>query len=235
VIFGWDASDYDHERGMRGEHIAAAAAEGIEFFAHKATEQTPTTVHQHKWFGDKLAAARSAGIPFLGAYVVARTGVPEADQAATAVGFVRSQAPFLLAEADGIRDFFWQVDLEHWDYDKVDAAVGENLAQQLEAQTGHRAVLYAPRWAYGDGLPGDRPIWNSDYRDSGAPANFREQWNRIQLGTVNRGFDPMSGRTPSILQYASDAVIGGQHTCDANVVLGNAEQFAQMLRIPPLL
>ena len=226
MIFGWDASDYDHDRGMRAAHLAAAAGEGIAFFVHKATEQTPSGVHRHARFGEKVAAARDAGIPFLGAYVVARTGVPEEDQASTAVAFVREQAPFLL---DGTTRSFWQVDLEHWPYDKVDAAVGDRLAGALEASTGRRAVLYAPRWAYGDGVPGTRPLWNSDYRGSGAPADFREQWARIAAGTANRGFDPMSGRVPRILQYASDATIGGQHTCDANVFPGTVDDFAAMI------
>jgi hypothetical protein len=230
MIFGWDASDYDHDRGMRAQHIEAAAGEGIAFFVHKATEQTTTTVHRHELFGAKLGAARAAGIPFLGAYVVARTGVPEAAQAVTAAGFVREHAPFLLDEPDGFRDFFWQIDLGHWPHDKVDAAVGERLARELEQLTGRRAVLYAPRWAYGDGIPGDRPLWNSDYRGSGDPAHFRQQWERVRAAAANRGFDPMSGRVPHILQYASDAVIGGQHTCDANVFRGTVDDFAAMLR-----
>ncbi|NUT33916.1 MAG: hypothetical protein HOV79_12670 [Hamadaea sp.] len=231
MIFGWDASDWDHERGMRGEHIKAASGEGIAFFTHKATEHSPKSLFRARHFGEKLQAARDAGIPFLGAYAVVRTGIPEAEQAATAVGHVREHAPFLLEAPSGFRGFFWQVDLEHWDYDKVDAALGENMAVELERLTGHRAVLYAPRWAYGDGLPGDRPLWNSDYRGSGEPADFRAQWDRVAAHEANTGFDPMSGRVPRILQYASDAVIGGQHTCDANVFPGTLDDFADMITL----
>jgi hypothetical protein len=220
VIFGWDTSDYDHERGMRAEHIAAGAREGITFFTHKATEQTPKTVFEHRHFGEKVHAARDAGMPFIGAYVVARTGVPETDQAA-----------FLLDPPTGVHRFFWQVDLEHWEHDKVEAIVGERLAEALELATGHRAVIYAPRWAYGDGIPGDRPLWNSDYRGSGEPGHFLEQWRRVEASTANTGFAAMSGREPRILQYASDAVIGGQHTCDANVFRGTAEEFAGMITL----
>ncbi|MBB5869150.1 GH25 family lysozyme M1 (1,4-beta-N-acetylmuramidase) [Allocatelliglobosispora scoriae] len=233
MIFGWDASDYDHDRGMRSSHIEAAAREGIEFFTHKATEHTPTTVHEHGHFGEKVAAARDAGIPFIGAYVVARTGVPEEKQAAMAVEFVREQAAFLLAEPSGFRRFLWQVDLEHWDYDKVDAAVGERLAEELEQATGHRAVIYAPRWAYADAIPGDRPLWNSDYRGSGAPGPFREQWARVEASDTNDGFAPMSGRVPRILQYASDATIGGQQICDANVFRGSLDDFDTMITLLP--
>lgn len=228
MIFGWDASDYDHSRGLRPAHIAAAVAEGIAFFVHKATEQTASAVHRHRGFATAVGAARDAGIPFLGAYVVARTGVPGEVQAATAVSFVTSEAPFL----DAHPGFFWQVDLEHWEYDKVDAAVGEGLASALEAATGRRAVLYAPRWSYGDGIPGTRPLWNSDYRGSGAPAPFREQWARVLACAANEGFAPMSGRIPRILQYASDATIGGQPTCDANVFPGTVADFGAMIGAP---
>ncbi|NUR72190.1 MAG: hypothetical protein HOU81_15360 [Hamadaea sp.] len=229
MIFGWDASDYDHERGMRAEHLHAASADGVGFFTHKATEQTPKTVFASRHFGEKITAAREAGIPFLGAYAVVRTGVAPTEQAATAVEFVRTHAPFLLEAPDGFRGFFWQVDLEHWDYDKVEAELGEAMATELEQLTGHRAVLYAPRWAYGDGLPGDRPLWNSDYRGSGDPAHFRDQWDRVAVHDANQGFAAMSGREPHILQYASDAVIGGQHTCDANVFRGTLDDFADMI------
>lgn len=232
MIFGWDCSDYDHQRGMRAQHIQAAKLEGIEFFVHKATEQTTTNVYRHKAFGEKVAAARDAGIPFLGAYVVVRTGVPEAQQAATAVQFVRDHAPFLLDAPDGFRSFFWQVDLEHWDYDKVDAVLGERLADELEAATGHRALIYAPRWAYKDTVPGTRPLWNSDYRGSGAPGPFREQWQRVHTSATNQGFEPMSGRIPHVLQYASDSIIGGQPTSDANVFRGSTEEFAALLQLP---
>lgn len=59
TIYGWDASDFDHDRGMRATHIRRAAEQGIRFFTHKITEGTHVT-HQHA--GDKLAAARDAGI-----------------------------------------------------------------------------------------------------------------------------------------------------------------------------
>jgi len=72
-----------------------------------------------------VAAARDAGIPFIGAYVVARTGVPEEKQAAIAVEFVRERAAFLLAEPErGFAGSSGRSTWKHWDYDKVDAAVG---------------------------------------------------------------------------------------------------------------
>src|SRR5690606_30972869 len=45
-IFGWDASDFDHDRGMRAHHIRNAAEGGLSFFTHKVTEGT-RTIHTH--------------------------------------------------------------------------------------------------------------------------------------------------------------------------------------------
>jgi GH25 family lysozyme M1 (1,4-beta-N-acetylmuramidase) len=237
-IFGWDASDYDHDRGMRPPHIVSASGQGVRFFTHKATEHGPHHIAKHQQFGPKLDAARAAGIPFLGAYVVVRSGVPIAAQADTAIEFVTRATPWFRSH----HGFFWQVDLEMWDYDAVPAKLGEQLAAELEKRTGKPVILYASHGQYGDHLIGTRPLWNADYRASGQPRPFRTQWadvanshhrtaGRPWQGNSgeNYGFHKYSGRVPVILQFASDAVIGGQHTCDANVFLGTEADFARLI------
>ncbi len=89
--------------------LDAAARDGIVFFTFKATEGL-TTEHVH--LGESLARARSAGIPFLGAYHVLRT----AD--------VTGQVNHLLRYADSAvpwwrqhEGWFWQCDAEDWGYD----------------------------------------------------------------------------------------------------------------------
>jgi hypothetical protein len=63
TIFGWDASDFDWDRGPMD--LGAARAAGIDFFTHKATEGTEI---RHRHYGETLERARAAGVPFLGAY-----------------------------------------------------------------------------------------------------------------------------------------------------------------------
>ena len=226
MIFGWDASDFDWNRGARTSNVKKAKSEGIKFFTHKITEGTKTI---HTRAGTMVKAAVDAGIPFVGFYVVPRTPGNNGH------GSVAAQVNYAIAQADkqwsGWRKhkgFFWQVDLEHWSYDKVSPKHGNEMAKLLEQKTGKKAVLYAPRWAYGDSIGGSYPLWASNYNGSGSPANFKTQWNRT--GKANHaGWQKYSGRKPRILQYSSDATIGGQHTCDANAFDGTEADFAKMI------
>lgn len=222
-IFGWDASDFDHDRGMRAHHITNAANEGIVFFTHKVTEKAGSGQWIHTRSGEKLAAARDAGIPFLGAYIVPRTGIS-----------VSAQVDFALQQSDQRfgwwKDFpgwFWQVDLEKWSYDAVPVSVGVEMCNQLVSRTNKPVVLYAPRWAYGNTIPEpwSRKIWNSHYVSGSG--NFKN----LYPGSSYAGWNDMSGHRPVILQYSASATIGGQSTCDANAFEGTALEFAQMLGI----
>lgn len=220
-IFGWDASDFDHDRGMRASHIREAAKDGIRFFTHKITEKSGGGQWVHTRAGEKLAAARDAGVPFLGAYVVVRTGIS-----------VKAQVDFALAEANRQcswwKDFpgwFWQVDLEKWSYDAVPVSVGVQMCEELERRTGKKVVLYAPRWAYGNSIPApwNSVLWNSHYVSTSG--NFKS----IYPGSGHGGWNLMAGKRPVILQYSSRSVIGGQHTCDANAFEGTEADFARMI------
>jgi hypothetical protein len=220
TLFGWDASDFDHARGMRASHIQAAASEGIRFFTHKITEGTHVT---HQQCGAKLAAARDSGIPYLGAYIVVRTSPTIAAQVDYALAALDQQAPWWRTWPG----WFWQVDLEQWSYDQVAAARGPAMCAELERRGRHRALLYAPRWAYGDSIPGTDPLWASDY-GSNDTGTFRS----LYPGDASTRWRAYSGRTPVVLQYGSRVTIGGQQTCDANAFRGSLADFAALINAP---
>ena len=221
-IFGWDASDYDHGRGMRANHIAAAQKEGIRFFTHKATEQSAVRIWRHQNYKYAIEAARAAGIPFLGAYIVVRSGIAVSTQVATALEYVNAQTPWWKDHPG----WFWQIDLEKWPHDAVPAPLGEEMAAMLEKQTGKKAILYASRGQYGDTLPGTtRPLWNANYNSAGSPRPFKQMY----AGDSAPGWVRYSGRMPAILQYTSSAIIGGQSTCDANAFRGTEADFAKLI------
>lgn len=196
--------------------LGAAAKAGISFFTHKYTESTSTKHHP----AGPMNAARAAGIPFLGAYVVPRTPGPS----------IARQAEYLLAYADQVtpwwRTFpgwFWQVDTEHWSYDKVSAATGAAMCAELRKRTGKATLHYAPKWAYGNGVPGDEPLWASSYVTGSG--DFKALAGKISASR----WAAYSGRVPAILQYSSSATIGRQSTCDANLFRGSLDDFARLI------
>lgn len=214
TLYGWDASDFDHDRGPMD--LAAAASAGISFFTHKYTESTSTKHHPQA----AMNAARAAGIPFLGAYVVPRTPGPS----------VAAQAAFLIAYADQVtpwwRTFpgwFWQVDTEHWSYDKVGPATGAAMCAELRKRTGKATIHYAPKWAYGDGVPGPDPLWASNYVSGSG------DFAALAAKVTGAKWAAYSGRVPVILQYSSSATIGRQPTCDANLFRGSLADFAKLI------
>lgn len=222
MFYGWDASDFDWDRGARQSNVAAAAKEGIRLFTHKITEGTKTV---HIRAGAMVKAAVDAGIPFVGFYVVTRTPGNNGH------GSVSAQVDFAIREANkqfpawkSTPGFFWQVDLEHWSYDKVAPKHGNEMCRLFEERTGKKTVLYAPRWAYGDSIPGKTPLWASNYANPQTPADFKTMWSRAPK--PHPGFAAYSGRKPIVLQYTDRARIGGQHTCDANVIDMTEAEFA---------
>lgn len=226
TIYGWDASDFDWPRGPMD--LAAAYRDGIRFFTHKAWEGSSV---RHVHYGEVMNRARAAGIPFLGAYFVPRTPGnnghgPIEQQVARFLAYVDKQTPWW-------RDFagwFWQVDTEKWSsngvvYDVVNPRYGAQSCDLLQGTTGRRALHYAPKWAYGDTVPGDHPLWASSYvKGSSYPG---DNWTGNPPGSG--GWAPYSGRTPTILQYSSTATIGRQSTCDANAFRGDETAFRKMI------
>ena len=208
TVFGWDASDFDWPRGPMD--LAAARTAGIDFFTHKATEGTKT---KHKGYGEALRRARDAGVPVLGAYGIPRSNQgTDAQQVDYFLAYVDQQTPWW-------RDWphwMFQVDLEHWSYDKVGPAHGVAWCQRLRALTGRRVVLYAPKWAYGDTIGGSDPLWASAYGSNPA-GNFKA----VYPGDGSSRWGTYSGRVPTVLQYGSRTIIGRQPTCDANAFRGS--------------
>ena len=62
-VWGWDASDYDWQRGDM--NLVAAQRDGISFFTHKSTEGSDWRATHYQ---AALERAHGAGIPVLGAY-----------------------------------------------------------------------------------------------------------------------------------------------------------------------
>jgi GH25 family lysozyme M1 (1,4-beta-N-acetylmuramidase) len=214
TIFGWDASDFDWDRGPMD--LAAARAQGVDFFTHKATEGVST---KHRRYGEALARARAAGVPFLGAYHVVRSGPSIAAQVEYLLAYANSATPWWRDHPG----WFWQCDLEHWSYDQVPASRGVDFCVALAQRTGRAVLLYAPRWAYGDGIGGQAPLWASNYVTG--TGNFRS----LYPGDSSSKWGPYSGRAPQVLQYTSHATIGRQNTCDANAFRGSLADFARLI------
>ncbi len=218
-VFGWDASDYDWQRGPMD--LAAAARDGIEFFTHKATEATWT---KHVHYGEAMRRARDAGIPVLGAYHVVRSPADAEREVDYCLAYVNAQTPWW-------RDFpcwFWQVDLEKWSYDNVPAAEGEAFADIIEAKTGRKAVIYASKGQYDNALNGtSHQLWNANYGNNNV-GHYRQIYAN-RGGDSGAGWVNYSGRMPIFWQYGSRTTIGSQSTCDANAFRGTLAQLRALL------
>src|SRR3569833_2782358 len=218
VLYGWDASDFDHDRGPM--ELGAAARAGISIFTHKATEGTSTKHHP----GPALNAAKAAGIPFLGVYMVPRTPGPSiAAQVSYLLAWLDCQAPWWKS----FPGWFFQVDTEHWSYDKVSGATGAAASAEIRRRTGKQVIHYAPKWAYANWIPGTDPLWASHYVSGSG------DFKPLAAKVTSSLWDAYSGRTPVILQYSSSATIGRQPTCDANVFRGTADDFARLINAAP--
>src|SRR6266704_897411 len=205
TLYGWDASDFDWPRGPMD--LAAARADGISFFTHKATEATDT---KHIHYREAMYRAQNAGIPFLGAYHVVRTGDINA-QVDYFLAYVNTQTPWWKT----FPGWFFQADLEKWPYDAVAPALGVAFAAEVERRTSKRCLLYAPQWAYGNSISGAAPLWASAYGSN--PAPYRNAYPGD--GNAN-AWQAYSGRAPAILQFGSQAKIGSQPGCDINAFRG---------------
>lgn len=218
-VWGWDASDYDWQRGPMD--LGAAARDGIQFFTHKATEATST---RHRFYGEALRRARDAGIPILGAYHVVRSGPAVSAQVDYFVSYMDSQTPWWRSWPD----WFIQVDLEKWEYDKVPAHIGEAFADMVEQRTGRKAVIYASRGQYGNELNGtSHLLWNANYGTN--PEDHYQDVYAARGGDSGPGWVSYSGRMPIIWQYGSRTRIGSQNICDANAFRGTLAQLRALI------
>ncbi|MFF5176197.1 hypothetical protein ACFY3U_26730 [Micromonospora sp. NPDC000089] len=225
TLYGWDTSDYDVSRGLTRARVAASAGLGIRFLTSKGTEQTPSNIFRSLSCGWILAAGRDAGIPYLGVYVVVRSGVSPATQAQTVIAYADENLGWWRSWPG----FFWQIDLERWPYDDVAPAVGVEVGHELEARTGRTAVMYASKGQYGSSPLGDFPRWNANYPhnlDESFTAAYARAGGDSGPGWVAYG---TPSALPRIWQYTSTARIGAQQTCDANAFRGTDTDFAVMI------
>lgn len=201
TVFGRDASNFD----------GIINYAGLGFLTHKVTEGTGTV---HDKYGPRLAAAKAAGVPVLGAYHVLRT------PGSGGAGSLAAQLAFWVREMDA-RTPWWrtvpfvlQVDAEKWPYDNVAASTVLAFADQL-ARSGLPGlkVTYASRGQYGDTLRGiATPLWNANY--NGGPNYPGDGWAP--------GWAPYSGQTPVFLQYTSTGY-------DHNAFRGNLDQLLALV------
>lgn len=221
--YGWDASHYDWDRGP--VDLAAARADGIEFFTHKASEGTGYTDPQ---FAYAMARARNAGMPLIGAYCVNRRG-DQGPQVDKHIRVLDQCAPFWRTEP-----FLVQLDCERWS-DKDGVYAWEPSLAEIHAwcdifmsRTGGRLVpiVYAPKWVYGDsGLRGLRyPLWASSY-GTNPDVHYRQAYP----GDGSSRWTAYSGVTPTILQFGSRTTIGAQGVCDANAFRGTLDQLRALI------
>jgi hypothetical protein len=193
--------------------LGAAKNAGVSFFTYKATESTNV---KHAHYGEALNRAKNAGIEFMGAYIVPRSGPSVAAQVDYFLAYVNSATPWWTSTPG----FFFQVDTEQWSYDKVTAQRGHDVCAELVRRTGRRVVHYAPQWAYGNGIPQDDPLWASSYGSNGVGT-----LQQMYPGDGSNRWAAYSGRVPTFLQFGSNMIIGTQHTCDGNAYRGTVEQL----------
>src|SRR5262245_12707057 len=197
--------------------LAAAKADGITGFSHKATEGTSIT-HTHT--GEALNRARNAGMEFIGAYHVVRS-VSTSAQVNYFLSYLDQVAPWWRS----FPGFFLQVDLELWPYDQVSAATGISFASQLVAAQPKRVITYASRGQYGNTLNGIvTPLWNAAYGNDPAI-----HYPGAYPGDGSSNWAPYSGWTPVFWQYGSQLRIGNQPTCDCSAYRGTLDDLRQLI------
>jgi hypothetical protein len=181
TVQGRDASNFD----------VSISFSGLGFFTHKATEGTSIV---HDKYGARLAAARAAGVPVLGAYHVLRTG-NLAQQLNFWLGYLDAHTPWWRTHPN----FLLQVDAERWPYDDVSASTVLSFGRLLAGAPGYH-VTYASRGQYGDSLRGlPTALWNADYRGSSGGSYPGDGW--VSSGGQPAGWAAYSGQVPVFLQY----------------------------------
>lgn len=211
--------------------LNSARAAGISFFTHKATEGGDWT---DPYYRNGLERARAAGIPVLGCYHYLWPDPPNS---------IEAQVDFWIDHVDSETPWWkdlpwiWQIDAEQQGLPRpptpaeIKRAVDRVRRRMAEWHTTAYVIVYAPRWLYGDTLGAGYDLWNSDYTGSGAARPFKRQYRGVS--DQAHGWDLMSGRKPRILQFASDAVVGRQHTCDVNKFDGDLPTLIRLCGSDP--
>lgn len=223
-VWGWDASNHDWARGPMD--LVSARTDGISFFTHKATEGGDW---KDRYYKEGLERARSAGIPVLGSYHYLWPDPPNP---------IEAQVDFWMEHVEALTPWWkkvpwiWQIDAEEQGLPRpptpgeIKRAVTRVKQRTASAGATAYVIVYAPRWLYGNTLGDGYDLWNSDYTGSGAARPFKEQYRGVS--DRSHGWKLMSGRKPRILQFASDAVVGRQHTCDVNKFDGSLDELIRL-------
>jgi hypothetical protein len=212
-LWGWDASHYDAVPSA-----AKVYGEGFRFMTHKAGGDKDDAELAAWWTAMKGYRDRM----LLGAYWVQYPG--------NATGRADAFLARLDSQCPGWRDgpFILQVDCEIWGGDtstKPGLTDIRAFCQRLAAKMPKlRPIVYAPKWAYADGLTGlGFPLWASSYvTGTGAASTLYPSDSSTRWGSY-------SGQVPAVLQFSSSATIAGQTTCDANAYRGTLEQLTALL------
>lgn len=221
--FGWDASNHDWNRGP--VDVLAAKNDGIQFFVHKVGGIGPSEGgnYEDPFFSQALARAKDAQVPVLGSYFVVCPS-----RYASASEQVDYWVKLLDKNFSEWRSvpMIHQIDAEKWgqsDYpasaDDIRAIVAEWRARSLPGYL----VGYLPDEFYKSSGDLGVDLWLPDYHTNGSsyrdlyPGDDDLSWNTVS-----------AGRKPRILQYASDARIGSQPSCDANAFNGTIEELTAL-------
>ena len=176
--------------------------------------------------GEALNAARDSGVPFLGAYVVPRSGVSAAEAGQNHIAFLDLLIPWWRSHPG----FMHQVDLEYWSYDQVSGWVGNALFDWLKVNGGGKpVVLYGSKGHYGSNEL-RFPRWNANYVRYQEVADFKTLYARSG-GDTGAGWQVYGSpsRPAELWQYSDTAVIAGQGGCDANAFRGTEDDFRRAL------
>ncbi len=217
TIFLWDTSHYDGP--LTSAIMKRAKVEGIVGVTAKIGEGS---TYDDPGDAAALAAARDAGVEFVGGYFVPRSTSPVSAQVDACIRLADRDEPWWRT----FPGWFWQVDLERWPTDSVPASVGIDFAKQLRARTGRWTILYASKGQYGDGLTAwDGPLWNANYG-----SNPIGDFHAVYPGDTSPRWGAYSGKVPTFLQYSSNATIAGLTTCDANAYRGGVDQLRALIQ-----
>jgi hypothetical protein len=212
TIYGMDSSHYDEPLASRDE---------LSFYTHKCTDGAK--YYMDAEYQAALNAAKSLGIPILGAYhVLWDTNV------VVQMDWFFDRVNVLTPWWKSV-PFMWQLDCEPFNYNggKPSKASIDIAANYLVAKYGVNPkciINYAPEWAYHDILTGlTWRLWASSYVSGSGP------YKTLYPGDNSIRWTAYSGQVPLFLQYTSSAVIAGQTTCDANAYKGTEQDLINYL------
>jgi hypothetical protein len=212
TIFGSDVSHFD------SPNTTAMFSDGITFQTHKAGGDSPDPELAAWW--NYVKGRRPARL--LGAYWVLYPGNPQ--------GRADDFLARLDSQCSGWRDgpFLLQADCERWNDDPATTPTITEVNAFCDRLAGAMPKLipvgYLPPWVYGNSVGAFRyPLWASRF------VTGSSHYRALYPGDDAAQWGTYGGRAPAILQYTSNATIGGQSTCDANAFRGTLDQLVALV------